>query len=145
MPILHQDGKPVTIAFDFDGVLHHHDGTNEPEPNGRPVEGAVEMVRDLAERGYRLVVHTCRAAKGLPHIIGVMDWMERHGFPRLPVVSMKPVAALYVDDRGFRFSGPDSWAALRTFLDRERIPSRWERGPEEPGSEVPPFLPSWVG
>lgn len=93
----------ATVCLDFDGVLHRyskgwHDGTiYDP-----PVEGAVSAVQTLAEK-YRLVISTCRL-----DISGVSEWVVRHFGLYLPVTNAKPVAAVYVDDRGLHFDG--SWA-----------------------------------
>lgn len=32
-------------------------------------------------------------------------WLEKYGFPPVPIAEEKPAAQLYVDDRGFRFAG----------------------------------------
>lgn len=90
------------IALDFDGVLHEYAGWNEGRL-GDPIAGARRMVEALAAQGAEVVVFSARAsdAAGAGAIV---DWLERHGFPDLPVTSSKlPEFTLIVDDRAARF------------------------------------------
>ncbi len=96
-----------TVAVDFDGVLNSYVtrvGLDKqhllPDP---PVPGAREWVEEMVQH-FNVIVFTCRAAfpEGLEAVIA---WLKRHGFPPLPVTGNKPIAHLYVDDRGFLFTG----------------------------------------
>lgn len=98
-------GDPIrkkTICLDFDGVLHGysrgwHDGTiYDP-----PIAGAPAAVQLLAEK-YQLVISTCRA-----DIPAIWTWLDFYGMAHFitDVTNAKPIAHLYVDDRGLRFEG----------------------------------------
>lgn len=92
-----------TICLDFDGVLH--DAAN-PVPGrrmGLPLPGALDAVKFLARR-HTLLIYTARvhAPDRAQHIL---DWLTYYGFPQIGVRAFKPVADLYVDDKGFRFTG----------------------------------------
>ncbi len=118
------DGGEHIIALDFDGVIHNYTEWTGPMPTGEPVPGALETIQWLQQAGYALFIFSTRAQ----HPMGkecVQEWMLDHGFPQLEVVSEKNHADLYVDDRGFRFTGPQSWAALRDFLTANPKPGRW--------------------
>jgi hypothetical protein len=90
--------SPQTIALDFDGVLHAYRGWNGGKLNGA-VEGALEAVEELIERGFRIVVHSARDAAP------IRRWLKEQGFPALEVTREKPPAMAYVDDLAVRFDG----------------------------------------
>jgi len=101
-----RERAPV-IALDFDGTIAEYDPPAFPEI-GQPIKGAKEFVDKLYEKGMRVVVFTCRAAAE------VQNWLEEHQFkydgvnidPYLPNTnSGKPIADVYMDDRGLHFSG----------------------------------------
>jgi hypothetical protein len=101
--------KRGTVALDFDGVLNEYHGwfTDRNATRG-PVPGALEFVQRLIEHGYDPVIFTCREAGS------VRDWLAANGFPPLPVTDTKPIAGIYIDDRGYRFTGDfeAAWQAL---------------------------------
>src|ERR1700704_1735511 len=96
-----------TIAVDFDGVLNSYTtkmGLDKqhllPDP---PVPGALDWVNEMVQH-YNVVVFTCRAQFSYG-VIAVKKWLDRHGFPPLEVTGEKPIAMLYLDDRGYLFTG----------------------------------------
>jgi len=117
------------IAFDFDGVLHQYSeeaaGTYVPTPTGVPVAGAIDTTRVLVAMGYKLVIFSCRATIFDGGKEAIEKWLEKYDFPAMEVVLEKPLAKLYIDDRGFRFEGPQSWLELMNFLQKYPIPPRW--------------------
>ena len=116
------------ICFDFDGVLHNFSRREDdfPTPGGPPVVGARTAVRELLSRGYSLVIFSARANEpGGPEAIEA--WLDWWLFPPIPVSLQKPEAKLYVDDRGFRFEGHNSFFSLFDLLNETPIPGRWGR------------------
>jgi hypothetical protein len=115
-----------TICFDFDGVLHEYldREADFPTPGGVPVLGARQATWDLHQQGYSLVIFSARAnePEGEKEI---KNWLQNWAFPDIQVSLIKPQAALYIDDRGFRFEGPQSFAALGKLLKENPIPGRW--------------------
>lgn len=96
-----------TLCLDFDGVIH----PNEPHDaklTAPPIEGAKEGVAELRKLA-RVVVQSARATspEGQQAVAG---YLNSHGIDVDAVTGEKPVAKLYVDDRGLRFTG--SWPAL---------------------------------
>lgn len=91
-----------TVAIDFDGTLVEH---RWPEV-GEWLPGAVDFVKMLQKRGFKVVIHSCRAShlKGQTEIreklrsAGIKD-VEIHTEPG------KPLAVAYVDDRGVHCTG----------------------------------------
>lgn len=110
------DVKRPTIALDFDGVLHAYSrGWGDGTIYDPPVEGAVEAVRALAE-DFDLIVSTCRQ-----DVAAISRWIRAWFDLQIPVTASKPIAAVYVDDRGLRFEGDwrDTFEQLYGVLDRE--------------------------
>lgn len=99
-----------TIAIDFDGVIHQYnqpwvDEATIPDP---PVPGAFEALEQYL-KVYNVVIFSTRLrlAEGKR---AMLAWFDRHGFP-LPLLLelgwsfTKVPAKVYIDDRGFRFTG----------------------------------------
>lgn len=95
-----------TICFDFDGVLHSYaSGWKGPDviPDP-PVVGMPEALARLEALGWKVVIQSSRAryAGGRE---AIKRWLSANGFRPVPVVSEKPPAEIYVDDRALRFDG----------------------------------------
>ena len=114
-----ESAGPRTLCLDFDGVLHGYRNGFTPgaAPDDNAVEGAVAFVRWAMQRGYKIVVQSARFDRR-ENFEYVRHWLMTHGFPTafMELVSEKPKASLYVDDRGFRFEGPQSWDVLKEML-----------------------------
>lgn len=101
-----------TICVDFDGVVHAyskgwHDGTCYDDP----LYGAAVGLAALLDQGWRVIIHTARDPAAA---IAWMDQrLDRGLCDRLFIWTGrgKPIAHVYLDDRGLRF---ESWdQALR--------------------------------
>lgn len=85
------------IAVDFDHVLVDGDV---------PKHGAKDAMNLLREHGHKVLIHSCNSTKWVKKVLdandirydGIHDVQYSNG-------STKPVAALYVDDRGYHFKG----------------------------------------
>jgi hypothetical protein len=95
-----EEQKPI-VCVDLDGVLNAFDGWKGAEFFHPPRAGAHDFLRDLNQRGYRVVVFTVRWA---PH---VETWLAEHGLAQYvaAVTDKKPPAHVYVDDRAICFEG----------------------------------------
>lgn len=115
--------RDLTIALDFDGVLHEYKEREEdfPTPGGKPVPGAKGAVAWMVEK-YNLVIFSSRANES-GGVEAIENWLQHWGFPPIPVSLEKPEAAIYVDDRGYRFDG--SFNGLLKFLIENPKPGRW--------------------
>lgn len=96
----------MLVAIDFDGVLHLDQGPWQGAEHipGPLVPGAREFVHQLWRTGHEVVVHTCRAREAAG-ADAVAVWLERELGQALPVTAEKPLARIYIDDRGWRFEG----------------------------------------
>ena len=97
-----------TIAIDFDGVIHKYSkGWCGGEIYDKPVDGAVEAYCKLIDAGFKVVIFTTRT-----DFKAVKDWMHKHfdfekhigHFYEPEVTNIKPIASVYIDDRGLRFT-----------------------------------------
>jgi ribonucleotide monophosphatase NagD (HAD superfamily) len=93
--------KPIVLAIDWDGVIHDRANPVEGKRLGEPLPGAKEAIEKLVDRGFRVVIFTCVAHTPAGHQ-AVTDWMEYYDIPCHDVTAVKPVADLYIDDKGLR-------------------------------------------
>ena len=101
------DQVAVTVAVDFDGVLHQRSRRFSDQVTGDPVPGAAEGLRRLAER-YDVVIFTARTA-----LDPVRQWLTAHGMDGFEVTHEKPPAEFYIDDHGLHFT---TWADVESEL-----------------------------
>lgn len=70
--------RPLIISVDFDGTCVEGD---LPEI-GAPMPGAVEVLREIASRGHRIVLSTCREnATKRKYLDEALAWFAAHGIP----------------------------------------------------------------
>jgi len=98
----------MILAIDWDRTIHDTDRPIEGRKLGAPVPGAKEALTKFKTAGYKIIIHSCAR----PKII--RDWMTYFEIPfdyiwgEAPAdYGHKPVADLYIDDRGLHFQ---SWA-----------------------------------
>lgn len=95
-----------TVCFDFDGVINSYKGGWQGVDviNDPPVDGIKESIDEVKAAGYRVVVNSTRTAtpKGLA---AVKAYLDKHNIVVDDVVSEKPVAFVYIDDRAIQFDG----------------------------------------
>ena len=119
---------PRVICLDFDGVLHSYThGWTGTRPTDLPTPGAVMFTRWLLQRGYQVVVQSTRARLTDGHQ-AILDWLKHYGFPyAIGVVTEKPAACLYVDDRAWRFdpNAAAGFGELAEYLKARPEPGSW--------------------
>lgn len=97
--------KRLTVAIDFDGVLADYRGWKGELHLDPPMVGAPEFVQRVIDAGYDVVIFTT-GARFSERTTAIHGWLKKHGFPEgLTVTNVKPPALVYIDDRGFRFTG----------------------------------------
>lgn len=96
------------VVVDFDGVLHKFTTrwVRPSEVSDGPVEGALEAVQSYLDAGFEVIVVSSRATQS-DGKLAIENWLFEHGFPVLKVTHEKPGAVIYIDDRGYHFTG--SW------------------------------------
>lgn len=89
----------ATIAVDFDHTLV--DGET-------PIKGAREAINILREHGHKIIIHSCNGPKWIERVMNNNDMRFDYIWGSEGSDSgQKPVASLYIDDRGYRFEGWD--------------------------------------
>lgn len=117
--------KPFIIAVDFDGTI-----VEEAWPDiGNLKVGAVEALKGFIEKGYHLVLWTCRAGDQLE---AAVSFLELHGiefdhineshsknefFHIFGDSSRKIFAHLYIDDRAH--GANIDWAQISADVDKK--------------------------
>lgn len=103
--------KKGAVALDFDGVINSYKSNFVavdvvPDP---PVEGSLEAIREYLDFGFTVYIYSTRNEwpEGRQCI---HDWLLEHGLEKeyvdkLEIVSGKPIAKIYVDDRAWHFDG----------------------------------------
>ena len=101
----------MIVALDFDGVIHSYKSKwiaehVIPDP---PVDGALGFIKSLIENRIKVVIFSMRC-KTLLCVKAMLSWLLTYGLPSkyvelIDFSFVKPHAELYIDDRGFQFSG----------------------------------------
>ena len=98
----------IRIGVDFDNTLVFEDESGDIWP----VPGAGESMRNLKDRGYEIIINTCRM--GIADRNGaldseinfVQDCLEQFNIPYDEIhLGEKLIADLYIDDRSIGFQG----------------------------------------
>lgn len=135
--------KRLTVAVDFDGVLHSYESgwkgaTKIPDP---PVAGAIEWLVELVQT-YNVVIVSTRARRWWGRR-AIRAWLRSHcedwqwigdlynpfggyGLEDVKITATKVPALVYLDDRDLRFEG--------TFPAKEALEAActpWNRKPRE--------------
>lgn len=114
--------KSLTIAIDFDGTLVE----NAYPKIGKPVLFAFETLKELQERGHRLILWTYRHGKELEEAIAFCKSKEisfyaiNKSFPEEEfdhTQSRKILADIYIDDRNI--GGLLEWGEIYRLLVNE--------------------------
>lgn len=113
------DDRRWSVGVDFDGVIHQYvtpwiAPDVIPDP---PVEGALAWLEEMSEH-FNVVIQTTRArpqaVEGREGLVDGRDairvWLREHGMRssvqhRLVVTHEKLPCLIYIDDRGWRFTG----------------------------------------
>lgn len=88
----------AVIAIDFDNTLVFVT---------QPLEGAREAINALREAGHKIVIHTCNREAHVKQVLDNNDmrYDRIHGNES----KGKPLADLYIDDKGYHFPYNGSW------------------------------------
>lgn len=125
--------EPMTVAIDFDGVLH---GYSQGWQDGRiydpPVAGSREALEAMKAQGWKIYIYSTRSNK-LYHKEQFKDqelamkiWLEEHKIPYDRIWGFgKPMAEIYIDDRALTFRG--NWE--ETLREAQEF-SPWNRPPK---------------
>ncbi len=122
-----EDEISLNIVIDFDGVIHKnskgfYDGTIYDEP----IMGTKESLKYLYEKGFKLIIYTCKANPERPLVNSktgidlIWEWLENWKLKKyiFDVTNTKPRALYYIDDKAIRFN---NWKQTIDFIKRKNI------------------------
>lgn len=111
----------MTIAVDFDRVIHDIDGPRDPGHRmGQPIALAVESMQELHRRGHKLIIFT-RWAGTPAGQRACENWLHYFKVPFHRVTALKPDANIYIDDKGYRFN---TWGMTMEDLNKVDLEAR---------------------
>jgi carbamoylphosphate synthase large subunit len=126
--LLNENKKPITsalysgpiirhkrIAIDYDGTLVDDLGNIE-NFDAQPKMGASEITQKLKEKGYELIIFTCRPEE---HRAKLQERLALHNihYDEL-LLNIKPRVDMYIDDKGIAFTTWHDILNLITMLER---------------------------
>lgn len=125
----------MTIAIDFDGVIHSYSrGWQGGEIYDPPVEGTREALTELRAKGWKIYIFSTRTNKiyhkndNPPQEERMKTYLEEHGIPYDKIWSFgKPMADIYLDDRALNFRG--KWVDSLQEIEQFQV---WNRDASNP-------------
>lgn len=115
--------KKNTICIDFDGVISKYDKWMGKGVFGEVLPGAKEYISRLKEEEWIIIIHTTRSEKEL-----IIEYLKNNGIsfdyinynPENVLQGCshrKPLATVYLDDRGLTFDGnwEESYNRIKNF------------------------------
>lgn len=107
--MFNQVSNNKTVVFDFDGVIHSyssgwHGVKNIPDP---VVPGIKEAIEEIRNKGYRVVIVStrCNHSEGMT---AIRKYLKANKITVDEILSVKPPAICYIDDRAICFDGDTS-------------------------------------
>jgi len=106
----------MRIVIDLDGTICELKQPHQSYADVAPIPGAIDGIRGLRANDHTIIIHTARnmatrngnVGEVLKHVGKItLDWLAKHNIEYDELHFGKPNAHLYIDDRGFRFSGWD--------------------------------------
>jgi len=108
--------KSNNIAVDLDGVILNFNwsswATRDMDYFGTPIKGGAKALKKLKQRGYRIIIHTCRTNPILNNSYCVEKLYEKVArvlkknkipYDEIWLGMGKPIADYYIDDRAIKF------------------------------------------
>lgn len=132
--------KGKVAAVDFDGVVHMYgNGWNKGIIYDKVVPGAKEGIKTLMDLGYHILIYTTRTnpqfrKKGEPEQYDqLVEYLAKHEIPydKIYVGSGKPMAHVFLDDRGVNFNG--DWVKAVDDISKFEV---WNRPGAKSSSEL---------
>ena len=95
-----------TVVFDFDGVIHSYKSGWQGETviPDEPVLGIKETIKEIRDAGYEIVVVSTRCSSNEGYW-AIRNWLWKNGIEVDRVLTEKPPAIVYIDDRAICFDG----------------------------------------
>jgi capsule biosynthesis phosphatase len=112
----------MRICLDLDGVICHTRAAEQLYEDVKPIKGAINTIRKMKRRGHYIIIDTARHVKTCGWNEGqiiarqaktIINWLDRHGIPYDELWFSKPLADMYIDDKGHKFR---NWEKVEDML-----------------------------
>ncbi len=108
------------IAFDFDGVIAHTRGFVAHDHEGEPNQEVIRAITLLKEKGCKILIHSTRGESFLKMYCEKFsvpyDYIN-HRPDKEGENPGKPIASVYIDDRGLNYHGQSAEDLLKEIVD----------------------------
>lgn len=106
------------VCFDFDGTICRQQKYGDGLIYEKPMPQAKKIIDRFKQKGFRIVVLTTRLNPKMGGDLKwkkwvIQHWLEKYEIPFDEITNNKPDADLYLDNKGFRFTG---WSKIETSL-----------------------------
>ena len=100
----------MRICIDVDGTVCKTRQLTQSYSEVKPVEGAIEALKELRRLGHYIIFYTARHMKTCEGNVGqvvarqgntLLSWLEKHGVEYDEIWFGKPYADVYLDDNVF--------------------------------------------
>ena len=112
----------MRICIDIDGTICFTRKPDESYHDVKPIPGAIESIQKLKSEGHYIILHTSRHMKTCDNNLGqitaiqgnvLLPWLNTHEVPYDEIWFGKPLADLYIDDKGTKFNNwKDTYAEI---------------------------------
>lgn len=93
----------ITLCIDFDDTIIGRDN--------KPLNGVKDAMQRFKDKGWEIIISSARLDPVLWgeqlqfRVDDIVGMLNEHEIPFDKVVTHKPAADIYIDDKGFRFEG----------------------------------------
>jgi len=87
-----------------------------------PLPGAIETLKKLKAEGHYIIIHSARNMAACNNNLGkiianqapiFIEWFKKYGVEYDELIFGKPLADIYIDDKGFKF---ENWNEIKNKL-----------------------------
>ena len=102
----------MRICIDLDGTICETRRADENYSDVKPLKDVISSIQKYKEDGHEIIIYTSRHMKTCNNNIGkiialqskvVIEWLTKHQIPFDEINFGKPLADLYIDDKGIKF------------------------------------------
>jgi capsule biosynthesis phosphatase len=112
----------MRLCIDLDGTICYTKKDNQKYSEVKPKNGAIDVLKQLKREGHYIIIDTARHMKTCNHNVGqviakqgktLFEWLDKWEIPYDEVHFGKPLADVYIDDKGLEFN---NWEQINTEL-----------------------------
>ena len=102
----------MRICIDIDGTICETKSKNQSYSDVNPLPGAIKYIQQLKNEGNTIILYTARNMKTCNNNVGkvianigmtTLSWLKKHNIPFDEIYFGKPLADVYIDDKGVEY------------------------------------------